>query len=223
MTVLFLIGIYGLSREGARMAATNQKANRTVVLDAGHGGIDPGKIGVNGEVEKELNLEIAFRVKEGLEDQGIQVVLTRDSDAGLYDETETNKKVQDLQRRCELISKTEPQCAVSIHQNSYTSPDVSGAQVFYYTDSVKGKQLAESLQKSLIEGVDPQNQRQAKGNKSYYLLKKTDVPLAIIECGFLSNPKEAGLLVQDTYQEKLTDAICEGIVRYLQGETDAIS
>ena len=216
MAVLLLAGNFGLSREGARLVSQQKEEGLTVVLDAGHGGTDPGKIGVNGEKEKELNLEITMLLKEKLEKQGIQVVLTRDSDGGLYDEQSNNKKVQDLQRRCELIHKTSPRCAVSIHQNSYTTPEVKGAQVFYYTNSAEGKKLAEGLQTALVEGVDPENHREAKGNTSYYLLKKTDVPLAIVECGFLSNPEEAGLLATKEYQEKVAEAVCTGILKYLE-------
>ena len=216
MAVLLLAGIFGLSREGARLVSQQKEEGLTVVLDAGHGGTDPGKIGVNGEKEKELNLEITMLLKEKLEKKGIQVVLTRDSDGGLYDEQSNNKKVQDLQRRCELIHKTSPRCAVSIHQNSYTTPEVKGAQVFYYTNSAEGKKLAEGLQTALVEGVDPENHREAKGNTSYYLLKKTDVPLAIVECGFLSNPEEAGLLATKEYQEKVAEAVCTGILKYLE-------
>lgn len=216
MAVLLIVGIFGLSREGAKLVSQQKKGEVTVALDAGHGGADPGKIGVNGEKEKELNLEITLLVKERLEKQKINVILTRDSDKGLYDAGSNNKKVQDLQRRCELIHKTAPKCTVSIHQNSYTTSDVKGAQVFYYTHSADGKKLAEGLQSALVEGVDPSNHRQAKGNTSYYLLKKTDVPIAIVECGFLSNPEEAQLLTTKEYQEKLADAICKGILQYLE-------
>lgn len=216
MAVLLLAGIFGLSREGAKIVSQQKEESFTVILDAGHGGADPGKIGVNGEKEKELNLEITMLLKKKLEKQGIQVVLTRDSDGGLYDEESNNKKVQDLQRRCELIHKTSPRCAISIHQNSYTTPEVKGAQVFYYTNSAEGKKLAEGLQAALVEGVDPENHREAKGNTSYYLLKKTDVPLAIVECGFLSNPEEARLLATKEYQEKVADAVCTGILHYLK-------
>lgn len=216
MAVLLIVGILGLSREGAKLVSQQKKGEVTVALDAGHGGADPGKIGVNGKKEKELNLEITLLVKERLEKQKINVVLTRESDKGLYDAGSTNKKVQDLQRRCELIHKTAPICTVSIHQNSYTTADVKGAQVFYYTHSAEGKKLAEGLQSALVEGVDPSNHRLAKGNTSYYLLKKTDVPIAIVECGFLSNPEEAQRLTTKEYQEKLADAICNGILHYLE-------
>lgn len=215
MALLLIAGIFGLSREGAKLVSQQKADKATVVLDAGHGGADPGKIGVNGEKEKNLNLEIALLLKKELEEHDIHVVLTRSSDEGLYDSNSKNKKVQDLQKRCDLIHKTAPDCMVSIHQNSYTTPEVKGAQVFYYTHSVEGKKLAEDLQAALVEKVDPDNNRLAKGNTSYYLLKKTDVPAAIAECGFLSNPEEAQLLTSEEYQKKISKAICEGVLKYL--------
>lgn len=215
MALLLIAGIFGLSREGAKLVSQQKADKATVVLDAGHGGTDPGKIGVNGEKEKKLNLEIALLLKKELEEHDIHVVLTRSSDEGLYDSNSKNKKVQDLQKRCDLIHKTAPDCMVSIHQNSYTTPEVKGAQVFYYTHSAEGKKLAEDLQSALVEKVDPDNNRLAKGNTSYYLLKKTDVPAAIVECGFLSNPEEAQLLTSEEYQKKLSKAICDGVLKYL--------
>ena len=104
---------------------------------------------------------------------------------------------------------------ISIHQNSYTSPEIKGAQVFYYTTSTESQKLAEILQKTLIEQVDPQNHREAKANDSYYLLKKTDSVIVIVECGFLSNPQEAEKLSDEEYQQKMADAICTGINKYL--------
>lgn len=216
MALLLLAGVFGLAREGALLTGKSEGKTPVIVLDAGHGGADPGKIGVNGAEEKELNLEITMLLKELLEEEGMEVVLTRKDDTGLYDEDTANKKVQDLQRRCDLIHKTAPLCAVSIHQNSYTSEEIKGAQVFYYTHSAEGKKLAESLQKAMVEGLDPENHRQAKGNTSYYLLKKTDVPTAIVECGFLSNPEEAELLTGRDYQEKAAKAIRNGILAYVQ-------
>lgn len=215
MALLLLGGIYFLSREGASLTGQYQN-DRVVILDAGHGGEDPGKIGVHGEQEKEINLRIVKKIRKELKKNGIRTVLTRDSDKGLNDKGVTNKKVQDLQRRVEVIHKAAPVCAVSIHQNSYSEPEVKGAQVFYYTDSPEGKKLAEILQQSMIKTLDPENRRMAKGNTSYYLLKKTDVPLAIVECGFLSNPEEAELLRSDSYQQKIAEAVCDGILQYLK-------
>ena len=222
MAVLFLIAAYCLSREGAKLVENINGEKKTVVVDPGHGGMDPGKIGINDVEEKEINLEISLMLRDKLEKQGIQVVMTRENDQGLYDEDSSNKKVQDLQRRVELIHEEQPVCVVSIHQNSYPDASVKGAQVFYYEDSTEGKKLAKELQNALIAQVDPENHRQAKGNTTYYLLERTDVPLVICECGFLSNPEEAELLTDQAYQEPLTAAIVSGILEYL-GKDSGIS
>ncbi len=188
----------------------------TVVIDAGHGGNDPGKIGVDDSVEKELNLIIAKKVQKLLEQQDVEVVMTRKSDAGLYEEQTSNKKVQDMKNRCTLINETHPDCVVSIHQNSYHEEYVTGAQVFYYGTSQEGKRLAETLQEKLVSYVDPENHRQAKANESYYLLKKTGVPIVIVECGFLSNWEEAKKLQEDSYQNEIAWAVSMGILSYLE-------
>lgn len=216
MTCLLLAGVFCLSREGARMAGKISPGGPVVVIDAGHGGMDPGKVGVNQAYEKDINLAIAQKLKEDLEAEEVQVVMSREEDAGLYQESSSNKKLEDMKNRVLLIHETQPDCAVSIHQNSYTEASVSGAQVFYYEDSVEGKKLAEILQEKLSGVMEQESRREAKGNTSYYLLKKTDCPLTIVECGFLSNPREAELLTQEDYQEKMAEAICGGILEYLE-------
>ena len=183
-----------------------------------HGGDDPGKIGINDALEKDINLQIALKLQKILEQNNIKVVMTRNTDAGLYSEGATNKKAEDMQKRCKIIEDSNALFTVSIHQNSYTSPEIQGAQVFYYGQSENGKKLAEILQTALIEQVDPDNHRAAKANESYYLLKKTPTPTVIVECGFLSNPTEAELLLQDDYQDQLVNAIYTGIKTYLGDE-----
>ena len=188
---------------------------RLVILDAGHGGNDPGKISVDGTQEKDLNLEIAKKLKELLDQQDIEVIMTREEDRGLYDENASNKKAQDMKRRCELINKELPACVVSIHQNSYHEEPIHGAQVFYYETSTESQSLARLIQEELIRVVDPENHRQAKANDTYYLLKKTEAPVVIVECGFLSNWEENGKLKDAGYQDQLVWAIHMGIMRYL--------
>lgn len=194
---------------------TGRRATRIVVVDAGHGGVDPGKIGVDDSLEKDINLEIAERLKTILEQQDIQVVMTREEDKGLYEETASNKKAQDLKKRCSLINEGQADCAVSIHQNSYHEEYVKGAQVFYYGNSGDAERLAELIQTRLKEGVDPENNRQVKANESYYLLKKTSIPVVIVECGFLSNWEEAKLLQEEEYQNRIAWAVAMGTIRYL--------
>ena len=185
-----------------------------IVIDAGHGGADPGKVGVNGALEKDINLEIARKLKIFLEAADYEVIMTRENENGLYDEGASNKKVQDMKRRMEIIEKADPLLVVSIHQNSYHEEPVKGAQVFYYTTSEKSKVMAGLIQDELKE-LDRENNRQAKGNDSYYLLKKTGKPIVIVECGFLSNYTEAEKLITSFYQEKLAFRIHMGIEKYV--------
>ena len=187
-----------------------------IVIDAGHGGSDPGKVGINNALEKDINLSLALKLKKVLEQEDLEIVLTRDSDAGLYSEGSTNKKAEDMQNRCQIITDANPLFTISLHQNSYPSPEVKGAQVFYYGQSAGGKELADILQSSLIANVAPENKRVAKANESYYLLKKTPTPTVIVECGFLSNPEEADLLLSSDYQDKLVNAIYLGVMEYLE-------
>lgn len=199
---------------GSRVETGTEK--KKVVIDAGHGGNDPGKIGVDDSLEKEINLIIAKKVKAILMQEDVEVIMTRESDKGLYEEQTSNKKVQDMKNRCALINEAQPDCVVSIHQNSYHEENVTGAQVFYYGTSGEGKKLAEILQENLITHVDPENHRAAKANQSYYLLKKTEVPIVIVECGFLSNWEEAKKLQEDSYQNQIAWAVSMGILSYLR-------
>ena len=205
MAVILLSAAFVLSREGARLVAAQKAATKVVVLDSGHGGDDPGKIGANGVKEKDINLAIARLLKKKLEKQGIHVVKKREGEDDLSDPGSVNAKVQDLQRRVQLIHKKKPDCVISIHQNSYPDAAVKGAQVFYYTDSKEGEKLALCMQAALVAGLDPANHRKAKGNKTYYMLKKTDAVLVICECGFLSNPEEEALLNTKEYQKKVAE------------------
>lgn len=181
-----------------------------VVLDPGHGGRDPGKVGADGVMEKDLNLSIAWKVKERLEKDGMEVVMTRKKDEMLAEEEAQNKKIEDLNNRIAIINQRQPAIAVSIHQNSYPDESVRGAQVFYFTHSEKGKAAAESMQKELLE-FDQTYTRDIKPNDTYYLLKKTEVPTIIVECGFLSCPEEAAELAEEEYQKKIAAAIAKGI------------
>ena len=218
MAVLLIVCFLLLSWHAARASAeTGEKKqdNRTVVVDPGHGGKDPGMTGAGGLEEKGINLEISLKLRDILEKQGFNVVLTRDTDRGLHDEDASGKKLQDLQRRTELIRKAEPLLTVSIHQNSYSDPDVKGPQVFYFQGSDEGKSLAEAVQKSLNEKLEITDPRSVKGNSSYYLLKKSPAVTVIAECGFLTNPSEAEKLQDEAYQYKVAEALAEGIEAYL--------
>ena len=181
----------------------------------GHGGNDPGKVGVDGSLEKDINLEIAKKLKAYLEASDVEVVMTREEDKGLYGEKDSRKKIADMKKRCDLINKTKPELVVSIHQNSYHEENVSGGQVFYYKDSEKGKELAEILQKRFDFVLGEKNKRLAKPNGNYYLLLHVKQPIVIVECGFLSNWKEAKALNTEDYQDRMAWTIHMGIMEYL--------
>lgn len=187
----------------------------TIAIDAGHGGRDPGKVGVNDALEKDINLSIALRLRNLLEENDICVVMTRTEDEGLYSDIDSNKKRADLNNRINIINTSDAVFAISIHQNSFSQENVKGAQVFYYTQSEEGRNLAITLQEQLKETIKDGNHRKAKSNNNYYMLKHTICPLVIVECGYLSNYSEAKLLLDEVYQEKLAWAIHLGIMKYI--------
>ena len=218
LLVFCLLLLFSKSKTGERLAMVfsgrESETDCVIVIDAGHGGSDPGKVGESGVLEKDINLSIAVKLRNRLEQKGFRVVMTRETDAGLYSENADNKKREDMQVRVRMISEAEPDFVVSIHQNSFPDVGCKGAQVFYYKDSEKSKKLAEILQKAFPEVLGDGNTRQAKANSDYYLLRKTTCPIVIAECGFLSNASEEALLRNDVYQEKVAEALCLGILQY---------
>ena len=194
---------------------TGVGTGKLVIIDPGHGGDDPGKIGVNDVLEKDINLQIAKKLGAFLTGNGYTVIFTRTSDCMLGDSASGNKKTADLNARIEIMDTKQADFAISIHQNSYPDSSIHGAQCFYYTQSEEGKCLAEKLQSALIKIADPENTRQAKANDSYYILKNSSCPTVIVECGFLSNPEEAALLSTEDYQNKVALSIATGITAYL--------
>ena len=181
---------------------------KNIVIDAGHGGWDPGKVATDGSKEKDINLEIAKKLQTYLEQSGSFVLTTRITDTAL-----SESKRDDLKQRKELANSSNIDLLISIHQNSFPSSSVKGAQVFYYDGKDESKVLAECIQERL-KSIDNTNNRVAKANSSYYLLKQTNIPAVIVECGFLSNLEEGELLKSEEYQEKIAWAIYCGILDY---------
>ena len=222
---IFLLLVFGLflwkMDQAAGDAPTqvfSEEVRAVVVIDAGHGGVDPGKVGVAGTLEKDINLAVAQKLKELLLADRIRVVMTRESDEGLYSEQSSNKKREDMAGRVRIIEEANPDLVISIHQNSYPDESCKGAQMFYYKNSETGKTLAQMLQTSFLEVLQDENRRQEKANTDYYLLRKTSCPVVIAECGFLSSSAEEALLKTEEYQKKLAEALHLGIMRYLSLE-----
>ena len=208
-----IIASWKLSELTANVSKEEKKAKKdqvVIVVDPGHGGEDPGKVGINDVLEKDLNLQIAKKVKKLLEEAGIKIVMTRTNDKV------PDAKKEDLNQRVQLINETKPKLALCIHQNSYPDAKIKGAQVFYHTITPEAEDVASIVQEQL-RTVDPTNTRQIKENDTYFMLKNTQVPTIIVECGFLTNTEEAAKLTQEEYQDQIAQAICEGVVKWLSG------
>lgn len=229
MGVVLLCTVTFLSWQAGSLAAagvqfihaengSGEKKKYIVCVDPGHGGTDPGKVGINGQLEKDINLAIAKKLKTYLEASDVTVVLTRDKDMGLYSSGDAHKKMADMRKRCQLIEEAKPDLVISIHQNSYHEEAIRGGQVFYYKTSVRGKQLAQILQERFDYVLGDANKRQAKANDNYYLLLHVKEPIIIAECGFLSNWEEAEKLETKEYQDRLAWTLHMGIMEYLNQE-----
>ena len=209
LLMVFLAAKYGSVQVVSAQA--QKKEQPVVVVDVGHGGRDPGKVGIDGSLEKDVNLAIALRLKTYLEQSDVKVVMTRETDTALYGKEDSRKKMADMRERCRIIEESGADLVVSIHQNSYSAEYVHGAQVFYYSTSSGGKALAECIQEHLISEADPSNTRAAKGNSEYLVLRESPCTAVIVECGFLSNTKECSDLCNDEYQTALANAICNAV------------
>lgn len=192
------------------MLPVNQKI---IILDAGHGGWDPGKVGTIGADEKDINLSIMLKLQSFLEQGGATVYITRDTDEALGD-----TKNEDMKQRKVIANENDGDILISIHQNAFTTQSAKGSQVFYYETSEEGESLALSVQEALKRYVDTSNEREMKANADYYVLRTTEIPAILIECGFLSNREEEQALNDPIYQEKMAWGIYMGVLDYFAEE-----
>ncbi|HYE81812.1 MAG TPA: N-acetylmuramoyl-L-alanine amidase CwlD [Clostridia bacterium] len=192
-----------------------------VVIDAGHGGRDPGASGASGLTEEEVNLRIALKLRRLIEQGGGTAIMIREDDSGLYTEGgngRETRKSEDLRNRHTLINSCGADLLISIHMNSFPESQYYGAQTFYLRNDDKSRKLAEHIQNEAIKVLDRGNTRKAKPTDTVYLLKNNNMPGALIECGFLSNQEEERLLDDEHYQEKVAWSIFVGIVKYMENE-----
>lgn len=219
LLVLGVMGVLVLSVfwQGSAAVVSYSEDHYIVMLDPGHGGYDPGAISAQGVYEKEINLQIAQKVKEMLSPSGIQVFLTREEDIDYVPDGvtgRTTKKQIDLNRRIEMANEEKADVFVSLHVNATSSGQNSGAETFYHSKSESGKSLAESIQQELIK-IEGMNRRIAKTG-DFYVIKNTSMPAVIVEVGYLSSVKEMKKLQQSWYQEQLSRAIAKGIANYFR-------
>lgn len=188
-----------------------------IMVDAGHGGGDPGAVSEMA-VEKDLNLAIAQKLQQYLEEAGYTVNLTRLEDTDLAGSETTHKKRADMKERARLIAESGADLMVSIHQNSYPDSQYWGPQVFYQKQSPEAAALALLVQEELNTFTAPKNTREAKPNDSYYILLQSPMPAILVECGFITNSQEAENLQDESYQKKVAWGIYAGIEKYLQSD-----
>ena len=206
--VCLVIGALAYCGVRSMSVISTSTTNRTVIIDAGHGGEDPGAIGDSGSLEKDINLNIALKLQQFIEQSGGVALMSRVDDA----EMEGSKR-NDMRLRKKLREDNDGDIFVSIHLNSYPSESCKGAQTFYANDE-ESKLLAEKIQKNMVDILDESNTRIAKKLTDVYLLKNVNIPSVIVECGFLSNSAEEKLLLDETYQSKIAMAIYLGINEY---------
>ncbi len=195
-------------------------SGKVIAVDAGHGGPDGGAVSSEGVVEKEINLAIAQYLRDYLQEAGALVVMTRETDADLArPETKglSRRKTEDLLKRVEFINKKNSDLLISIHMNSIPSSRWSGAQTFYYDKHPDNQVLATLIQEEIRNNLK-NTTRLANTVNTVYLLKASTIPSALVEVGFLSNPAEARMLANASYQKKIAAAIYRGILRYCSGE-----
>ena len=216
ITILFIVKIKNDSEDVMKYMPVTDK---TIVLDAGHGGIDPGAMNKDKTVlEKDINLQITMKIKELIEASGGNVILTRDKDVSLYEEgnnkTTRQKYNENLKNRKKIIENSQADMFISIHLNSFEDSKYYGAQTFYPAGKEDGKSLAQIIQTELKRVADNTNNREIKPREDLYLIKDNQMASVLIECGFLSNENEAKLLVDEEYKEKIAWAIYVGIQKY---------
>ena len=218
LTVTVFYVSQGIITSGEYVSAMQIESEKNlIIIDAGHGGEDPGAIGVNGKYEKDLNLEIALCLGSLLEQQGYAVMYTRTEDKLLYTEEENIKgirKISDLKNRCKIAAEYPNAIFISIHMNTYGSSKYSGLQVYYTPNNDESRNLATKIQGAVREEVQTENNRAIKAGDGIYILENCVNTSVLIECGFLSNEDECGKLSQKEYQKRLCLAIICGIINY---------
>ena len=191
--------------------------NKVIILDAGHGTPDEGAESANGVTEAKINLQITLKIQKLLENSGATVILTRSDDNSIYEidsKTIAQKKVSDIKNRVKIGNNSSADIFVSIHLNKIPQSQYNGWQTFYKNGDENSKNLANSIQNNLNSTIAKENHKQPHTLNTVYIMKHVEIPISIVECGFLSNPEEEAKLLTDEYQDKLAWGIYNGIMDY---------
>ena len=225
IAILFIMVIFSISMANIKNNMAKESVstmavpvtNKVIVVDAGHGGEDGGAVSSNGISEANINLQIALKVQNLLEQSGAVVILTRSDENAIYDidsKTLREKKNSDIKNRVKIGNNSSADIFVSIHLNKISQSQYYGWQTFYKNGNESGKNLATAIQKNLNEAIQKENKREPLKIDNVYIIKHVEIPTTIVECGFLSNPEEEKQLQQEEYQNKLAWGIYNGIMDY---------
>ena len=196
-------------------------SGKVVILDAGHGTPDEGAESNNGTTEAQINLAIVLKIQQLLEQSGCTVILTRSNENAIYDldaKKKKKKKVSDIHNRVKIGNDSSADIFVSIHLNKIAQQQYYGWQTFFNTNNEQSKVLAEEIQSNLNEVMQKENNRIAMKLNTVYIMKHVEIPISIVECGFLSNPQEEQQLQDEEYQNRLAWGIYNGIICYFQNK-----
>lgn len=192
-------------------------SNHTIILDAGHGNPDGGAVGEDGSIESDLNLKIVLKLQALLESSNCNVILTRSDENGIYEadsNTIREKKISDMKNRVKIANNSNAELFLSIHMNKLEQSEYSGYQTFFKDKDETSKKIAKNVQLSLNNFLKKEKTREIKSISGIYLTKNVEIPLVIVECGFLSNAEENKILQTDSYQNELAWSIYIGIMDY---------
>lgn len=206
------------------LKTANQSMSRSgqyfpnIIIDAGHGGVDSGAVGVDNVLEKDINLSIALKLRDLLDATGFNTTMTREIDESIHNKDANSirsKKVSDMKNRLNLVNGDANNLLISIHQNKFEDSKYSGAQVFFSRNNPRSQELAQSMRASIVGLLQKDNTREVKPSpKGVFLLNKATVPAVIVECGFLSNNDDVKNLLDETYQEQMVFSIYCGFLDF---------
>lgn len=223
--VCLLLGIFAYSYEGTKInldqelqqTSSTPVSGKVIVVDAGHGVPDEGAESSRGTTEAETNLKIALKLQNLLEQSGCTVILTRSDENAIYDldkNTLKEKKISDIRNRVKIGNNSSADIFVSIHLNKIPQSQYWGWQCFYNSGNENSSNLAKKIQANLNNSIQKENKRVAMKLDTVYIMKHVEIPISIVECGFLSNPEEEQQLLDDEYQNRLAWGIFNGIIDY---------
>lgn len=224
MAILLPVGMFTIRTANNNLKNNNIIAtmatpatSKTIVVDAGHGGEDSGAVASDGVMEADINLKIALKLQNLLEQSGATVILTRSDENAIYNldkKTLRDKKNSDIKNRVKIGNNSSADIFVSIHLNKIPQSEYYGWQTFFKDGSEEGKRLATCIQNNLNEAIQKENKRVPLKINNVYIIKHVEIPISIVECGFLSNPEEREQLEDNSYQNKLAWGIYNGVMDY---------